>query len=1432
MVFLMADNKASAAISEQESAGLYAGFFDLSALWNGKLIDNNSGTPEIKNVSTSYIFDVSSDPNMLLVGQTLNVSQPEKVLSMQVGGGVLEGKLASGSWNDNPDNGDICVGGVDYFISPDFYNFSLCSKISGFSLTSSDPSIIDCSGQSCVATGAGTARITAEPLTTSIFAFGRSQNDGNEPVFIANPSIKTNSVFWDVKVYNPPSVTISADNFIVSAGESVTLSWAGQYVDSCQASGDWSGSKAVLDSETLGPLNVSQVYKITCSGGGGQTSALVNVSVSSMIKQPNIEFYSDVSTVSAGQETKLNWNVANASVCNAYSPTMVNWTGTRPVSGNELTGPIFSESEFWLTCTGDNGSASKILTIKMNEPQEILPSLSFSADRSEVHFGESVELLWAAENSVSCVASGNWSGTKEVSGSENTGPLSANVSYKLTCQNSTGQEETKTVDIKVGLPLGPKVDFWMEYGGEKNPSSVPSGANIVLKWSTERAIVCSASGSWTSSSLPLPSSYSNQYNITGTKIYNISCKSNDNVTVAKQLTITVDPPPITFNFATDKYTVNFGESAILTWNTSNANSCVASGDWVGFKPVNDSVSTGGIYSDKTYILQCLNTITNVSPKTKMINITANSVGGGAGPALDFWLTGYSEKTAEYDYKVKYNVNATLYWNSPTALSCIASGNWSGIKSVPSGSETRYNLRATYAYTLTCANAQGTTIKTINVESEGIALPEILSLTADNQNPDYNTGTTIRYAVDFKGYTSGIGCVKRESLPYGGYSSWSSVGTTSFNTGNLQWSKEYQVSCYSPSAFTGTVVKSITIDVGGTNLNPSLNFNADRTIIPYNNAIKLSWSAANSAYCIASGDWSGIKSLSSSEYSKFLTADSSFILSCFNTKAESSTEIVNVQVGELLPVISFGAPTDFIPYNTGLELKWDVQSGSDVSCKAEEGDAKWAALDEIGSSGTFQTENLKTDKIYKISCSNSGGQSYAVFKVSVGGADKIGPKINFWASDNVADENDKAVLNWNSSDASGCYASGDWSGNKGNVGTETVFNITSIKKYALTCQNVDGNLTVEVNVSPHGSSAPPMEMALWANQDSDIPVAEGTIIHWKVDNAVSCLAQSPNLPSWNGPRDLAGAEYTGPLNVGKYNLNLTCINNQGKNINGFLVLYVGQSGIGAEMVTPIAAVGDGVNNKNLPIKLSGTNTGGYMFDALNDYDKNVYLSWMTANAISCNLNDNEGNVYLNVPTNISDYNAGISGSKGRTFTLTCFDNKNLSNSINFSLIGYKHEVCLGSGVVVKGEQVGANAYYAESDGTGSPDLNLLNCASYGNGYDVSGSAVWGKMPETSAAIEVNSSNPSNIIVEGKDVYLGNDLFVTAKQDLGFGLISAQTPVKVDEQKDCFACSGNSCAVSSKVYKNLSNCPIGEYEDSGVCESICTSLRITEFKEVSP
>jgi len=84
-----------------------------------------------------------------------------------------------------------------------------------------------------------------------------------------------------------PSVEIKANGSSVSPvtisyNSSVSLSWSSSNADSCQASGDWSGTKAISGSETINNITSNKSFTIICSGAGGSATSKIDITLTNI----------------------------------------------------------------------------------------------------------------------------------------------------------------------------------------------------------------------------------------------------------------------------------------------------------------------------------------------------------------------------------------------------------------------------------------------------------------------------------------------------------------------------------------------------------------------------------------------------------------------------------------------------------------------------------------------------------------------------------------------------------------------------------------------------------------------------------------------------------------------------------------------------------------------------------------------------------------------------------------------------------------------------------------------------------------------------------------------------------------------------------------------------------------------------------------------
>lgn len=80
-----------------------------------------------------------------------------------------------------------------------------------------------------------------------------------------------------------PTVDLSVAPATINSGSSALLTWSATNVDSCAASGSWSGSRATSGTESTGALTSNSTYNLECTGPGGTVSDSETVTVNPLV---------------------------------------------------------------------------------------------------------------------------------------------------------------------------------------------------------------------------------------------------------------------------------------------------------------------------------------------------------------------------------------------------------------------------------------------------------------------------------------------------------------------------------------------------------------------------------------------------------------------------------------------------------------------------------------------------------------------------------------------------------------------------------------------------------------------------------------------------------------------------------------------------------------------------------------------------------------------------------------------------------------------------------------------------------------------------------------------------------------------------------------------------------------------------------------------
>jgi hypothetical protein len=150
-------------------------------------------------------------------------------------------------------------------------------------------------------------------------------------------------------------------------------------------------------------------------------------------------------------------------------------------------------------------AAPAAATPAAHTPTAPAPAVTLSANPSTVNNGSASSLSWSATNATSCTASGGWSGSQAISGSESTSALNATTAYTLSCTGTGGttvQSATVTVTASTTAPSGTATLSWVPPTENTDGTSVTTLTGYHIYYgTTEGALTQSiaASGATTTS---------------------------------------------------------------------------------------------------------------------------------------------------------------------------------------------------------------------------------------------------------------------------------------------------------------------------------------------------------------------------------------------------------------------------------------------------------------------------------------------------------------------------------------------------------------------------------------------------------------------------------------------------------------------------------------------------------------------------------------------------------------------------------------------------------------------------------------------------------------------------------------------------------------------------------------------------------------------
>ncbi|MBA4284449.1 MAG: hypothetical protein C0434_02820 [Xanthomonadaceae bacterium] len=363
-------------------------------------------------------------------------------------------------------------------------------------------------------------------------------------------------------------------------------------------------------------------FTITAVNALGETQFSNEASATPTAPAPTVSIAANPNSLVLGAASTLSWSSTDASSCTASG----SWSGGRATSGTaSVTPSTTGTATYTLSCTGAGGSASASTTIAVSAPA---PTVTISAAPATITLGDSTTISWTTTNAASCTASGAWTGARATTGNQPVTPAgSGSLGYTLSCTGAGGTASataTVTVNDPPLLPV-PTVSL------SAAPATVTLGSTSTLSWSSTDATSCTASDDW-SGSRATSGSASVTPAATGTARYTLSCTGGGG-SASATATVTVNPvPPAlpTVTLAITPASLIIGASATLSWSSTDASACTASGAWTGTRSTSGSASvTPAATGVQTYTLACTGTGGTTS-RSVTLNVGAAPGKGGGG----------------------------------------------------------------------------------------------------------------------------------------------------------------------------------------------------------------------------------------------------------------------------------------------------------------------------------------------------------------------------------------------------------------------------------------------------------------------------------------------------------------------------------------------------------------------------------------------------------------------------------------------------------------------------------------------------------------------------------------------------------------------------------------------------------------------------------
>lgn len=393
-------------------------------------------------------------------------------------------------------------------------------------------------------------------------------------------------------------------------------------------------------------------------------------------------------------------------------------------------------------------------------------------------------------------------------------------------------------------------------------------------------------------------------------------------------------------------------SYTLSWTSTNAASCSASGSWSGAQATNSSQAYSNVAAGAyTYSITCTNPAGSATDSVTVNVLSVPTVSVSAPAAV----------TAPASY--------TATWTSSNATSCTGSSRFNTLTGL-TGSKAETNLPVgSYDYTVTCTNAVGA-IASDTKRTVVYAAPFVDLKVDGSDGPALTRTGPASYSASWTS-SNATQCIGSSRLA--GYSGLlGSRAETNIPAGTTY---DYTVTCQNAAGTTVSdtirmiVVAAPTVDVRVNGSNGPLTFTEPASYT-------VTWSSTNATACSALNNLSGpIGTSGSTAFSNVVQAVYRYTVQCDNAAGTTASDTVMVTVNPPPPTVDLkindgNGPVTLVAPGA-YTLTWTSQNAA--SCSASSTDGMWSGS-QIANSSKALTNIGVGVRTYSITCTNVSGST--------------------------------------------------------------------------------------------------------------------------------------------------------------------------------------------------------------------------------------------------------------------------------------------------------------------------------------------------------------------------------------------------------------------------------------------------------------------------